>query len=350
MNRTIYTITVLGVYLCLGFWSMALGNDLESDLRELDSLRNGFSTDFKEVTRRGEKLLAEYYEPEAQAKIYYQLAHVEGQSGLQRPEIAMKYIEKGLKLPLGPDLRPQLYMYWGNAIEVQHRGVHGNDLHGPRREAAIKYLLGSKQSLDLQSQIVTANPDQNEETSNSSPRTAEGLLRPGPDNKAIGAKAHSEWRNKKRIERLSGFDEAFEIQVVYLYSRRPFNTNELKKLAQEILKDYPETVQKLIDHVENAIQERTNEEVNRQLNLSMAALNPSDHTIAGSAAQHEPKNEAIALETETKPSASPIHAVDRKKDPLLKQHPWIVGIGVVLLLGLGAVVVRKRQTGHSVSK
>ncbi|MDH4241840.1 MAG: hypothetical protein OEW48_19950, partial [Phycisphaerae bacterium] len=96
--------------------SIGSANTLDEELYEVDKLRAGFDTPFDEVEKRCNELLKEYTKPEEQAKIYFELAQVDGQSGFQRPAKAIEYARKALELPQDPWKKVRLYIYWGDAI------------------------------------------------------------------------------------------------------------------------------------------------------------------------------------------------------------------------------------------
>lgn len=119
---------------------------LDQQLRHVDLLRAGFDTPFDQVEARCNELLEEYTKPEEQAKIYFILAQVEGQSGMQRPEKLIEYVKKALALPLEPLKEVPLYIYWGAAAHAAGRRVRRQDMAATRRQAAIPYLQGLKKN------------------------------------------------------------------------------------------------------------------------------------------------------------------------------------------------------------
>ena len=136
---------------------LADAQTLEQELSAVDQLRSGFDTPFEEVERRCSDLLRRYTSPEDQAKIYFQLAQVEGQSGLQRPEKLVSYVKTALQLPLEPTKQVRLYMYWGDAVHVDHGGVRNGELLTARRKAVMPYLQGLR--LTLTYDLTEEKPD-----------------------------------------------------------------------------------------------------------------------------------------------------------------------------------------------
>jgi hypothetical protein len=306
MHKCSHWCSGMAVVLMVACGAVAEVQDLAAELGALDALRNGIHTDLDEVTRQGARLLAEHREPEAQARIYYQLAHIESQSGLQRPEVVIGYIRSALERPLDAYLTPQLYMYWGNAIEVAHRGAKGDALRGARRLAVEQYLRGLSEALRLQGDA--GDNDRADITGELGPIVRR--QRPGPDNKAIGAAAYAQWQVAKRIEHLRGFEQAFEAQIVYLYSRIPFDNDELAMMARDALRGHPEVAERLVDAATRAVEARTREEVIRHLQdavdkveqvpvILSADVERPDH--GDDATGHEiRRNQAASFDGETK--------------------------------------------------
>ena len=190
-------------------------DELGKKLGQVEKLRAGLNTNFDEVDNRCKALLAEYPKPEQQARIFYEWAHVEGQSGLQHPQKIIDCARKALSLPLDPIDRLQLQIYWGSAFEVAHRGVVGNDLKHARAEIVVIYLQGITECLK---------------------RIAEVEARPVRET-ALMTRDYAEGLKKKELEHFQRFLNAFESQIAFLYSRRPFATDEIRALAEKTLPD-----------------------------------------------------------------------------------------------------------------
>jgi len=223
---------------------VSMADELEDALRQVDNLRAGFDTPFDEVEKRCDALLQTYTAPEDQARIYYQLARVGAQSGLQRPAKAIEYVEKALDLPVDREGRVQLYMYWGCAIEVDHRGVLGEALRRARKQAAIPYLQGLRETLQYADEVQKLPlPPRWEPTLSD--------LRRKLDKNAMTARSHAMRKRERLLERLTRHQTSFEGQLAFLYSRVPFATDELEKLARELLQD-----EAAVDHLMARVIER----------------------------------------------------------------------------------------------
>jgi hypothetical protein len=215
------------VAICLLATDSLLGDDLEIKLEEVYLSRKGAKTDFAAVEQRCKELLSEYTKPEEQARIYFMSAHVEGQSGLRHPAKTIGYVKKALSLPLDPEQRLQLYMYWGNALEVTYRGAKSDALKKVRPEVVEPYLKGIAECVGYvaETQMTPLPPIQEA---------------PGPDDRNWnGAREHNYAKSIKldKLETLQGFQKAFENQIAFVYSRVPFATEEIEKLATQHLPD-----------------------------------------------------------------------------------------------------------------
>lgn len=250
-NKTVATIAIIIIMMVVALAEAVVADELEKKLAEVDKLRAGMKTPFNEVEKRCKSLLAEYTKPEEQARIYYQWAHVEGQSFLQHPDKELEYVKKALSLPLEPEKRLQLYMYWGNAIEVSRRGVKGQKLKIARRESVAPYLQALA---DCEKYIA----DVSNEPLPPQGGVASSSTSPMPDNRALTARNYAVWLKKKKLERIRGFQAAFENQIAYLYSRAPLATEEIRTLAEQMVPDKA-TQERLMVRVRAEIEKRTEE-------------------------------------------------------------------------------------------
>ena len=227
---------------------------LEQELNEVDKLRANFATPFDEVEKKCNELLKRYTKPEEQGKIYYELAKVEGQSGLQRPARAIEYVKKALKLPQEPWEKVRLYIYWGDAIQVANRGVRGWQLLAPRRKAVMPYLDGLKET--LQYDLPEAKPEL---------PMVHLFTYDGPPDSELHRKLKR--KNQEEIEawNLAKFQrdmiqhrDVLTGQVSSMYSRFPWASDEIRELATKILAD-DAAVERLMSHVDKAVEERVRE-------------------------------------------------------------------------------------------
>lgn len=118
-------------------------------LKELDRwdrvYRHGTEAKFAELERLADEWLKKYAEPQDQARILYQVAHVAGQSGIDKQfERVRQYARKSLALNQDPLERGHLHTYLGSAAEVDSTV---KDVAERRRRAADELLNGYAEML-----------------------------------------------------------------------------------------------------------------------------------------------------------------------------------------------------------
>lgn len=247
-------ILLSSILYILIFSSVGKAETLEEELLEIDKLRAGFDTPFDEVEKRCNKLLQKYTKPEEQGRIYYELTKVEGQSGLQRPAKAIEYAKKALELPQDPWKKVRLYGYWGSAIEVAHRGTHDEEMAKGRREAVIPYLQGLRQL--QQYNLPEVKPPI---------PMASFITHPGQTDSETYRKLKLKQEKEVAAQKLAKLQRSMiqhrdilTLQVSGMYSRFPWASDEIRKLATRILKDEAD-VERLMSAVDAAVQQRIQE-------------------------------------------------------------------------------------------
>jgi hypothetical protein len=216
-------------------------DELGQKLGRINALRNHGPATLGQIETESVALLKDYTKPEEQGRIFYQIAMSYAQAGVWKKGHAAKvidYAQKGLRQPIDPRLRLELYLYWGNAIA-------GSDRSRPislrRAEASPIYLNGLKEA--KQFNIPDAPPKQ----------PPSFLSRMGPG-MGMGEEAFKREREKHamecqrvlRLEILCTLRDAMHRELVCSYSRIPRAPDELRKLATETLGAGPE-VEKLMD-------------------------------------------------------------------------------------------------------
>lgn len=322
-------VVLLSSVIALACVCVAAGaSTLEEELGAVDQLRAGRATPFEEVERRCSELLQRYTSPEEQALIYFQLAQVEGQSGVQSPEKLVTYVKKALQLPLDPVKQLRLYIYWGDAIQIAHSGVSGGELAAARREAVMPYLQGLKQALmyDLPDErprlpsvpmATYAGPTDTE--------GYEGIRRWRQEQAEARRKAVVQWR-------MTGLRDILMRQISFMYSRFPFATDELRALATEVVGDEA-AVERLVSQVEAEVQKRLDQMVGRvldQVEVDVGVLGTSPVIVEDEDVQPASSDTAQAPATPPVASAKGDHQVP------MRRYNWR---GVVLLATTGAVVL-----------
>lgn len=215
----------------LGGPKVSLAEDLQRELRQLDSLRKGRETPLAVVDQRGEELLRKYPDPKGQGQIYYQLAHIHAQSGLTRPERVVEYAKKALGYPLEPSQRMRLFVYWGDALRV---GNPKEPFPANRRSATAPYLEGLKELLK------DKLPDKAPELP---PVFAYQVDGPEAEVERVREQHKKAVAARKQAEQLGEMVKHRDVlvgQIAGMYGRKPFATEEVSELAREALGDSPE--------------------------------------------------------------------------------------------------------------
>ena len=248
------TILLSGFMVFLLAGHLACAKTLEQKLYEVDQLRAGFDTPFDEVEKRCNDLLKEYTKPEEQAKIYFELVQVEGQSGFQRPDKILGYITKALECPQEPLKKVRLYTYWGGAIQVANRGVRNQELVAARRKAVMPYLQGLKET--LKHNLPEVKPDLPivhgyRYWRVHVPNIAAELKRKNEEEMAA-------WKFAKFQRNMIQHRNVLTGQISGMYSRFPWASDEIRELATRILGDQA-AVERLMSHIDEAVQKRVKE-------------------------------------------------------------------------------------------
>jgi hypothetical protein len=218
---------------------------LAKDLLALDRLRRGRETPFDEVDQRATEMLKKYPKPEDQGRIYFGLVQVYGQSA-GSPQRIIDCTKKALQFPLDPLQRMRLYTYWGNAVL---RLTPLKALPERRREATSVFLdaLTQLRKLDL--------PEKAPEI----PTMDAGIFVPATEAEA----REMEEKNRRDMAALETAELLREMirrrdilteEIVWLYSREPHATNELRELAIKTTMD-SELTNGLVQMIERRIKE-----------------------------------------------------------------------------------------------
>jgi hypothetical protein len=237
---------VVGVALValLGPGPPAAAQDLDRELQKLNGLRKGRETPLAAVDQLGAELLRKYPDPKSQGQIYYQLAHVYAQSGLVQPERTIDYAKKALEFPLEPAQRLRLHVYWGDARQVANPR---EPFVAKRREAVRPYLEGLKETLkyELPEKPPELPPVFKFDAEPQQGPVYDKLVR--EHRQALAARRRAELQGELIMHR-----DVLTGQIAGLYSRRPFDPDELEQLASSVLDD-PAAVARLKKAVEAAV-------------------------------------------------------------------------------------------------
>jgi hypothetical protein len=272
--------------------------ELRQDLARLEALRNGRDTPLNRVDQLGQELLKKYSDSKEQGAIYYHLAHIHAQSGVREPDRIIEYTRKALDFPLEPSQRMRLYVYWGDAIQVkQARSPVGTW----RKEAAQPYLQGLKEVLPYR--LPETPPKLPRVTAYDVDGPPEVVERERQEHKREMAARQEAKFQRDMIQHRNVLTQ----QLVSLYSRKPYATEELEQLASEKLND-PAAVKRLMKSLPPAI------EKDRQMHAALDAKN--------AAARNEP------------PPPAPVSWA---------AYLWLVGSGMLVALAIFSLYYWRRQ-------
>jgi hypothetical protein len=234
---------LLGVNLCF-FASLANSDELALELHKIDALRQKGPAPIEQVEELGNELLARYKEPQAQGRIYYQLAFTLAQSGITKNQDHLeRYCQKALELNKTPLERARMFCFYGDLLSVRKTLP---DFPTQRREAAAVYLRGLKELIDLQ---LPEGPGE------LPPVDKIGDLGLGPNDPETLKQLEQNQAQQKTREEAKFFNEAamhrkvLAGQLVYLYSRPPYNLKEFQTSAQKLLED-PKQVEQISQAIE----------------------------------------------------------------------------------------------------
>jgi hypothetical protein len=204
---------------------------LRCQLLMMDALRKGDATPFDEVEKRGLKLLKEYTQPEQQARIYFQIAHVCAQSDIRgQSERVTKYAREALNLEKDPVQRGWLNCYLGCAARVNPAQESPTER---RRQATRAYLDGYRELLALKlpdeaPELPTLNKVSDDVGATPGERAAEEARR----NALMAARREAETQ-RQLIQRR----DIFVRQIREMYDQPPPRGAELRRLVEQSLPD-----------------------------------------------------------------------------------------------------------------
>lgn len=322
--------------------SSLAGNDqLRIELAQLDELRTGKETPFALVEERAKTLLERYQQDEDRGMICFQVAHAHAQSGHVIPAKTIEYAQKALDLLKDPRKRQQLYIYMGDAMQLSRGVARGKSLAEVRRAAFKPYLAALKES------IGQNIPDEAPEL----PQVNRFFIL--SSDAEVHAQAQRTNEQQMKARKLAEFQcDMVEMRqsicnlVVYMYSRFPFATEELERLARETLGDH-QLVASLVAQTKQAIQERVKgSELDPQVVL--------DHGIAS--IEDSPSSTSTAtVQTNSPPARLPAlndaatenKAQDQTFTKAAATTPWRVGsISAAVAAAIGVIVwMRSRRHG-----
>lgn len=255
--------TVLFAFACTGFAARA--DELDKQLYELRSKWE----DYVEWTADGrfeyknlgqlEKqyldLTREYSSGADVGRIYFDLMDLYCQSVRTNSASVIRYARETLRYPLDDTLKIRAHIYLGDALGLNNRGVRGPLQPEARRDAALAYLDGLKIALahNIPAQQVERPRVDRFSGRVSDPEAYKALLKEREEQ--LAASQRAVFINHMVLHR-----DTCVMQVISLYSREPYDTEELRRIATDVLED-EDAVSDLVEKVTAAIRERTKKEM-----------------------------------------------------------------------------------------
>ena len=274
----------------MGMQAAAL--DMAKIIAELEAMRAGEKTPFALVESSAAEVLQLPLTAEEKAELYFELAHIYAQSGHRYPHKTAEYAEKALGLPLDPVRQLRLYLYWGDALQVSEGKVQAEALVRVRKRALMPYIKGLKISTLYELPLKAPNlpvvsrldDDGTDIPENHEARTLH--------QQQMEARKHARFQ----IDMIECRNILMN-QIIYLYSRFPFATEELEGLAKETLGD---------SWLAGELVVKTKEEITKRTGKSTDAL--LDRTIASFGA-NKPVTTTSIQPTETKAQVGTTNSV-----------------------------------------
>ncbi len=233
MLRTRFPVFAACLLACCCFETRAANPaDLNRRLSEIGLKLLSQSPDFSALETEYLDLLKTYKSPEEQGRIYYALAVMFAQQAQQHLPKVAEYCEQALKRPLGTLEKIQMYIYWGDALWMKYSAAPAEELVPVRTQIVSLYLNGFKLVLDHQTTDDAGRPPLVTVYHYFGPSDAE--YAEATRRNEMQMKARREWDLQHR---LILFHPRLVEHIVSVYTRKPHDEAELKKLADEILQN-----------------------------------------------------------------------------------------------------------------
>jgi hypothetical protein len=220
---------------------------IDRDLQTIENeYRNG--CDMKQVETRCLELIKAYPAKEDQGKIYAKIPWLynaqmanfdQAKRGTLSRETVISYCMLALDCKPDPVTTAQTYAFWGSSAGAAMPMPGTEEYSTARLKAAKPYLEG------LQYLLEKGVP---EELSSKAPEMAAPV-----DTTSIAAHQQQVAAHNQTQE-LVGYRKALTGALISIYSQPPFKTDELAKLAADIVRD-KDVVSKMVAKVEENIQQ-----------------------------------------------------------------------------------------------
>ena len=229
---------------------------MAQNLYEINLKRTGVSEEMTRLEKEALDLLDENSTDKERLKVYESVAFMYANNGMNQPYKVIEYCEKALKHPVDELKACQLYVYWGEALERKTVKNNGIDTY-VREDIAVPYLNGlnivASRQIEHEKQNIPAVGRYQYHGSKEDPEYQRLLEKHAEE---IAVRQYVMFQNK-----LIEYRKILIDKCVSLYAQGPDEVEELKKIADEIIKDAD-----LISEIIIAIQIKRKQLNNKQLN------------------------------------------------------------------------------------
>lgn len=344
-------VRFLVVALCVLCVSSAEAGVLAYELDRLGQMVKGFDTDTKAIEAQYLELASNHTKPEELGNIYYHLADMYIQSGLTDPASAIKYGNKALEYPLTDSQRIAIGIIIGSALKRQSVRSTGQGFAEARRQIARPLLEAVRYSLDKSIPEVKLPPVESPsaldfrsmDTGYDARLTDEQIQKLEVERKekerqvqAIREEYMAVCKNREEVNKCVDERASCLDSLVSGYTKRPYDTDELKRMGMEIVKD-ERIVDSLVARVEKVIDERgeKNEARPTSRTLVVTVATATTGTKTPAVLLSKPSSSTTPQQLGVVPSSAPSKATN---------HPWVaLGIGAASGLAIVTAVLAWRM-------
>jgi len=227
--------------------------ELEQKLADIRAQNKGKGTDWTKLEAECLELVKDHNSPTEKGEIYATIARIYSEKGYSssvdiRIAKALKYCQKALEYPLEVTTACHIYGRLTGAMMVGFWERPKEEFIKIRQKTIVPCLTGLKLALDHKAPEQWKTPPGVMSIGGISPNSPRYNEMKKKHEEQLLAQKKWEFENKLYFER-----KAFLQRCVSLYSHEPYNTDELKRIADQILRSYPDAVKELVSKVESEI-------------------------------------------------------------------------------------------------